>query len=399
MSRRLALLVNGLHAKTGGGITYLNALLPRFAARDDIDLHLLLHEKQLALFPAVGTGVTLHVVGFKDGFLRRLIWEQIVLPFKAWSVADVTFSPANFGPILAPRPVVLLRNALAVGRFEARFAKRLYWKVLGLMTWLSLLAAPRALAVSDYAKRSLSFCFSGKVATVHHGCDRQIFHPPIHARQERLLLAVGDITVQKNYRTLLDALATVEGVELAIVGQRVDEEHAQELDDLVRSLGLDGRVRFLGKLLPADLAELYRRCSVFVFPSTAETFGNPLVEAMAAGCAILSSDAAAMPEILGDAGLYAPALDAGAWAANIRRIVAEPGLASSLSRKAQERAQLFDWDRTASATLEQLKMAGLQSPSPVLARMAWIWVIFVLSLYLWQFREMFLLLAERFLPA
>lgn len=380
-------LLNALHAKTGGGVTYLKAMLPRLAQRQDMTCHLLIHKSQHGLLADLPDGIKLDVVDFKDGFIRRLIWEQLVLPLHAWACAEVTFSPANFGPLLAPRPVVLLRNALDVEKQESRLTKRLYWKALRLMTWLSLLRAPVAGAVSNYARRSLGFRFQKKIKVLHHGVDAHLFHASPEERQG-FILAVGDLTVQKNYGVLLQALAELPDLPLKIVGQPVDEAYAGELASLIDRLGLKDRVTLLGRVEPRELALLYRRCRLFVFPSTVETFGNPLVEAMASRCAILCSNAAAMPEILGDAGRYCESENSADWARNLSALWNDDEMRRDLGERALARAKLFSWEATAQATRDMLVMAADTKPSRLLGWIAWSWLALVLSAYLLQFRPL-----------
>lgn len=379
----MRLLLNVLHAKSGGGLTYLAAMLPRLAQAKNVEVHLLFHANQKALLGAPPPGVIAHEASFKDGFIRRLIWEQVRLPLLAWRIADVTFSPANFGPLLAPRPAVLLRNALEVENHDRRLARRVYWLVLRLMTWLSLAVAPRAIAVSGFARERLGFCFAKKVEIVHHGVEHGLFAERKQERQD-FVLAVGDVTIQKNYETLIRAVALVPDLKLVIAGQDVDQDHADALRRLVVELSLSQRVRFLGRVEPARLAELYAACRLFAFPSTVETFGNPLLEAMASGCVILCSHAAAMPEIAGDGARFVEPLDHVAWANEMKLLLSDDGLRGALQAAAIERARLFSWDKTAAETLAVLRKAAA-APRPVSAAIPWIWVAIILAAYFMQF--------------
>ena len=116
--RTVTVLFNALHSKSGGGLTYLNNILPWMARDRDIDLHLCIHEDQRVHLPDPLENITVHSLNFQQGFWRLLIREQIDIPRLAKRIgADVTFSPANYGPLLAPNSVVLLRNALScIGR-------------------------------------------------------------------------------------------------------------------------------------------------------------------------------------------------------------------------------------------------------------------------------------------
>ena len=352
-------LINALHAKSGGGVTYLRNLLPRFGADPDLEVHLCLHEDQLAAFPEPADGVRMHSVRFRDGFTRRLVWEQTGLLLLAKRIgAEVTYSPANFGPLLVPAPVILLRNAVAVGESEKRLSKRLYWKVLGAMTWVSLLRCRRAIAVSDYARdaltRRLPSAVARRVEVIHHGVDPLFSPPPLGQGREDFVLAVSDLYIQKNLHRLLDAFAIVRrdfpGISLRIAGGAIDADYAQSLHRTVAERGLDGHVRFLGHVPAHELADLYRRCALFVFPSLVETFGNPLVEAMASGAPIVSSDATAMPEVLGDAALFFDPQDTSAMAERITAALGDTDLRNRLGARAEDRARHFSWDETARRT-------------------------------------------------
>jgi len=98
--RKLVLLVNGLHAKSGGGVTYLANVLPLIAAEPDVEVHLCLHRNQRDLPLGGGDAIRRHVFDFRTGFWRLLVREQIEVPRLAQEIgADVVFSPANYGPL------------------------------------------------------------------------------------------------------------------------------------------------------------------------------------------------------------------------------------------------------------------------------------------------------------
>lgn len=362
--RPVEVLVNGIHARHGGGVTYLVNVLPLLARDPSIRLHLAIHESQRDELGALHAGITAHVFRFPDGFLSRLVWEQAVLPRFARRLGiDVTFCPANFAPLFAPAPVVLVRNALSVGATERRPVKRLYWFALAVATWVSLLRCPRAIAVSNYARRDVVRRFPGlaedKITVVYHGVS-PLFTPPRRSdSRDGTLLAVGDLYIQKNLHGLLYALDSLRArfprVRLKIAGAPVDEDYANRLYDIVAVRGLEAHVEFLGRVSTRDLAKLYRRCAVFVFPSLVETFGNPLVEAMASGAPIVSAGSAAMPEIVGEAALLVDPRDPDAIARAIALVLDDASLGRRLGERALERASRFTWEETALRTADVLK--------------------------------------------
>jgi hypothetical protein len=182
----MKLLVNAIHAKAGGGVTYLLNLLPHL---EGFDTHVLMSPAQAALEP-LASCATLHRTPMPAGFLPLLLWEQLRVPsiFRRLG-ADVLLSPANYGPLAVRRQVLVMQNALSVGRVEKRWRQRLYWRALAAMTRLSRFAAKGAIAVSDFIARETG----GTV--VPHGVA-PIFAPDPGAARQDFVLAVADLYVQ-----------------------------------------------------------------------------------------------------------------------------------------------------------------------------------------------------------
>lgn len=360
-------LINAIHAHSGGGVTYLRHLLPELAKDPELDLHLCCHAGQRAHLPLPETGVTVHAERFAEGFLGRLVWEQLSLPGLARRIgAQVVFSPANFGPLFGPPAVILLRNALAVGENEKRFAKRVYWWALGVMTRLSIRRARGTIAVSAYARDALTAGLPGRLreatAVVPHGVAPR-FAPPVDgAQREDFLLCVGDIYIQKNLHGMLRALALLRGdypdLRLKVAGRPVDADYATAMRREAADHGVADAVEWLGPVAPDDLVDLYRRCRLFVFPSLVETFGNPLVEAMACGAPVVASNTAAMPEVAGEAAVYFDPHDPPAMATAIGGVLSDPARLADLSERSGERAAAFSWETTAARTAAVLKAAA-----------------------------------------
>jgi glycosyltransferase involved in cell wall biosynthesis len=232
------------------------------------------------------------------------------------------------------------------------------------MTFVSLLGCRRAIAVSRYARRHLALLgfLQRKVAVVHHGVD-PIFSPgAADDDKPPFLLAVADIYIQKNLHRLIDALVRVRRrvpeIRLLIAGRRIDDEYFREIEKVIDRHALRDHVLFLGERPATELVTLYRSCAAFVFPSTIETFGNPLAEAMACGAPIASSDTAAMPEVVGDAALLFNPLDPAEMADCICRILLDKALARSLAARGLARVTRFSWERTARLTADVLVSAA-----------------------------------------
>jgi glycosyltransferase involved in cell wall biosynthesis len=362
--RRYLVLVNAIHARAGGGITYLRNLLPLLAAEYDLDIHLIPHPSQSDSLAALSPLIRVHRLGMPKKWLPLLLWEQLMLPLLAARIGyDVVFSPANFGPIFLPAQVVVLQNAVSVGASEDRVGKKFYWAALRTITALSLLFTRRAIAVSQYAAESSAAPFRYPAPIViHHGVGAMFSPAPIASPHRAFLLAVGDLYIQKNLHRLVEALSLVRRqypeIVLNIAGDEVDPDYAATLRRLVVALDLSDAVTFLGHRHSTELVELYRCCAAFVFPSTIESFGMPLVEAMACGAPVIASNTSAIPEIAGDAALLCNPQDPRDIAEKIICVLDDSMLRQSLRDRGMARAQAFSWQECARRTAGVLRDAA-----------------------------------------
>ena len=236
------------------------------------------------------------------------------------------------------------------------------------MTWLSLITCKRAIAVSKYAEQSLTLGLgkklSDKVQVIYHGVQN-IFLVNLNQRREKFILVVSDIYIQKNIHNLLLALAKIQSkfptVKLKIAGSPIDTDYLKSLDMIIEENNLHEAVEFLGRKNPRELVLLYQKCQIFIFPSTIETFGNPLLEAMACGAPVACSNTAAMPEIAKDAALYFNPAEPDDIARKIIQLTEDKALLESLSKKSLARAELFSWAVTAEKTIEVIKSTSISA--------------------------------------
>jgi len=172
------------------------------------------------------------------------------------------------------------------------------------------------------------------------------------------VLGAASLQRRKNFETLIRGFCALprQDVSLVLAGG-VDRKVygggaglAAELDD--------PRIVLAGYVSDAELAALYRDARVFVFPSLYEGFGIPPLEAMAMGCPVISSRAASLPEVCGDAAHYIDPQDVAGTTAAIERVLGDEGYREQLVVRGRARVQQFDWQRSAERYLDLVRRVG-----------------------------------------
>lgn len=165
-----------------------------------------------------------------------------------------------------------------------------------------------------------------------------------HAIERPYVLFCGTREPRKNLPRVLEAFRRIDrpGFDLVLAGPAGWKE---DLSDAIASL--EGRVRSLGFVPPDDLGAIYEGAAVVVYPSLAEGFGLPVLEAMARGVPVVTSAGTATEEVAGGAALLVDPLDTDAIAGAIERVLEDAGLAATMGAAARARASSFSWERAA----------------------------------------------------
>ncbi|MBW1708316.1 MAG: glycosyltransferase family 4 protein [Deltaproteobacteria bacterium] len=198
---------------------------------------------------------------------------------------------------------------------------------------------------------------TNKIHLVYTGVNAATFSPdPSLERDPKEILFVGNAEdPRKGIRYLLEAMSDLpSGVILTVVDQGEPDKHYAP--GLVRSMGLEDRVTFTGRLTEAELVERYRRTQVLVMPSLFEGFGLPVAEAMACGTPVVTTRSGSLPEVVGDdqeGGLLVPPKNPHALSEAINKLISQPNFSRELGLRARRRVErLFSWDRTAENTVQ-----------------------------------------------
>ncbi len=387
---RIGVMLRGIREVDGVGV-FIRQLCDALFEVDRANQYVLFYmtEQQAGRYARV-SNVTERVVRAPN----KLVWDQVAVPLAARrEQLDVLFHHKFSIPLLAPCPTVVQQRGTEYWTFPEWYPgvgdrlNRLY-NVLTIPLFCR--AAARVLTNSDTLGReleSLAGVPREKMATVYAAADERFrrVEDEDRLRQVReqygvpagrffLVVARGGARLQYTGETICPR-KNVEGV-LAAFG-RVRESVPDCPPLIVLGAGITERlqpavlrryvdpaaVRVLGLVDHADMPAFYSMAGALVFPSYYESFGIPLVEAMACGCPVITSNASACPEVAADASLIVPPDDVDGLTSAMTRILREPGLVERLRARGIVRARDFSWQRSAQLLLTELERAARSGAS------------------------------------
>ena len=371
-------LIDGSMAKGGGGFTYLVNILPwlRQIAPDD-RYRVLVRSPGLAA--SIASTPNLEVDLLPDvGWRERLAFTQLEAPrvAKAWD-ADVYFSAGECAPLRAPCPVIAsFRNPHVFTAIGLPWKQRLRLRVLKGLAQVSAWTCDRIMFVSEDSARWIGDSIrlpERRRAVIHHGIDLERWQrSPAPSQSHPLggrpfILSVSSVYRHKNYVRLIEAYAAlgrrrIALPDLVIIGDDQDPAYWQLMQEARSATGpLASRIHILGEVPYAEIKAYYAAASLFVFPSYLETFGHPLVEAMASGAAIAAGDIPTSRELCGEAARYFDPHDTGAVAEALLTLWRDGELRAALGARGRARSRDFSWEKTAQET-EAVLAEALAAP-------------------------------------
>ena len=330
----------------GGTEIYLRNLLRALA---DIDA-----ENQYVVFTNRETGADL--VPDRPNFFvapqplrarfrpARILWEQVSLPFELRKHRiDVLFNPGFTAPLLSSCRMVTVFHDLQHRRHPEyfRWFDLPFWRFL---LWASARRSRGLVAVSQATADDLQRYYGRNAQVIHHGVEQQFFELAQQRDPTDYVLCVSTTHPHKNLERLLRVHAqTKDAPKLVLTGVRGFA--AREIENLAGE-----SVRLAGWIPREELYELYRKALGFIYPSTFEGFGMPVLEAMAACVPVACSDIPPLREIArSTVHFFDPANDR-----EIRDALLLLASGKITTETAQRRAAQFTWEKTAVRTLDYL---------------------------------------------
>jgi glycosyltransferase involved in cell wall biosynthesis len=303
-----------------------------------------------------------HSVAGRTGL--DLLWEQIGLPRRVPGNAAL-WSPTGSGPLIGGPHVVTLHDGAVLSHPEWFTSTYAAWRRFFIPHLVR--RADAVITVSNFSKQHLKNYVEideDRIVAIHNGCNHNRFRPVDEEAQKSVrrnlnlppvfVLALASLEPRKNFQRLLKAWHVLEqeasvDIPLVIAGGR--PKHLKDGSGKTEPQN----VRYLGYVDDEILPSLYSAATIFVYPSVFEGFGLPVLEAMACGTSVLTSDAASLPEVAGEAAELVDPYSIEAIAEGIHKLIRNDEHRAVLREKGLKRVKKFTWRRTAERTLNVLK--------------------------------------------
>lgn len=274
---------------------------------------------------------------------------------------DLYFYPAHDPPLFLRAPLVFTIHDVTLFRMRPYFehldrAKRGYLKVV---TPAGLRRARAVFAVSETTRSEIGEIFGrdllAKIHVTPNGIGDAPAHSPSSVRDR--ILYVGTDRPHKNLSRVIEAYGILrsrmpEAPPLDVVGGLRSPDLLRQA---IRHSGVEDSVRLRGHVTDLELETCYAHATLLVFPSLAEGFGLPILEAMSRRVPVVTSNRSACAEVAADAALTVDPTDARSIADAMMRVLTEPALVETLISAGLKRAASFRWQRTAALTLEVIR--------------------------------------------
>jgi glycosyltransferase involved in cell wall biosynthesis len=291
-------------------------------------------------------------------------WEQFALPFYA---RGGLISLCNTGPLAKKKQIVCIHDVNTRNYPHSySFAFRSFYHLL----LPALGRSAQAIAtVSNHSAGDLDrygICKRGKVLVAPNGHEHALSWQPTHSDATRAaagpdtIVLMGSNIPHKNVGLILGMAQKLGGAgfRIAVIGNI--DKHVYNNSDLNTAAA---NVTWLGRVTDDEFAALLRDSLCLAFPSFVEGFGLPPLEAMAIGCPVVVSDTASMPEVCGDAALYASPYNPEEWLEHFMRLRRETGLREQMIMRGWARTRRYRWGATARLYLDLMaQMDGIEIP-------------------------------------
>lgn len=377
--------IDASNIRQGGGVTHIVQLLREAEPLDFGISHVTIWcSKNLAEKLPRKSWLTVRVEHWLDrSLIMRLFWQQFILPKRLLkNLCNILFSPGGTLPLFCSVPTVTIcQNMLPFESSQAKLFGRFSFMRLKMFflrysQGRSFKRADGVIFLTEYAKNEV-FKFlggiSGQHSTIPHGIERRFFQKPkkqidfieFDANRPFRLLYVSIMMPYKHQIEVAQAVYELKSegffIEVNFVGS-VYKKYYDKFNNIKQTLDLkDEFIHYLGEKSFEQLHSLYQDADFFIFASSCENLPNILVESMASGLPIASSNMGPMLEVLGDAAIYFDPYNVKSIKEAIKLANKNAVLRTSLSNAAWHRAQNYSWNSTAKQTLKFISELGCKN--------------------------------------
>ena len=379
----MKIVINAYSARLGGGQTYLKNLLARVARFPEIEVYIF--APATLVLPDSPNVRRMHSRWPTTNPLLRVVWERILLPrFLRRIGADVLFCPGGVVATRVPpgcKVVTMFRNMIP---FDPDLLAKMPWGLQRLRNLIlrrvllrSMAGADLTIFISDHTRALIErLARIPNPVTIPHGISN-VFRTrdtarPANAPTGKYLLYVSRFDLYKHHMEVVRAFHALpaslkDGVSLVFLGES-DMPQANAVRELIGQLHLGEKVLIGGAVPYESLPAWYAHAHAVLFASSCENCPNILLESMASGRPVLSSNVMPMPEFGGDGIAYFSPFDPADISAALARVLADAAYAEQVGDAALNMSKRYDWDRTARETLSAI--LALHGKPPVAAAQA-----------------------------
>lgn len=370
-TQKLKIAISMLSGISYGGLTYFRHLLPALAKADKINEYHIFVQKGNPSSEAIKQDNFFFHECIQDAHSAsiRFLWEQLIFPKElSKRKIDIVFTAKNVNVLFAPcKKIISIRNVepLCYRNYKNHWKLNVFSWLREKFTKISIKKADRVIAVSKSTKNYLKDWFPGishELDIIYHGnsISTNGLSTNFHSEKSQFLLSSSKFISYANQFNLIEGYSLLYEEKrdlppLWLAGGVHDPMYFKKIKKLIRKRNLQEKVKILGLVSHERLVELYSSALAFIFPSTLEACPQTLIEAMACGVPVVTSNINPMPEICDDAAIYFNPFDKEDIANKIDMLLTDFDLRESLRKKSLERCQFFDWDKTATEIVKVFK--------------------------------------------
>ena len=360
---RIGLEISPLALNISGIPNYILRLLQGFASIDKKNQYFLYTNRPIPF--ELGLPDNFKTIILNKPLPRFQLWFQIELPLRLKKDRiDIFHGLFSRLPFVLPIPGVITAHDLSAYRMP-RFHKR-KTHFTNLMYPVFVRKASRIIAVSEFTANELLSCFpeaSGKITVVYEAAPPDYFEIADKSELERVigkynlpdrfLLFLGTLEPRKNLERLLEAFTASRSIipHSLVISGAVGWK-TKEFFNKLKGSAIENRIQLTGFVDREDIPTLMSLADVFIYPSLYEGFGLPVLEAMACGTPVITSNTSSLPEVTGNAAFLVDPYSSDSISNAVKTLVLDEERKTLMRERGLKRAGEFNWEKAARETLQ-----------------------------------------------